>query len=257
MFGHRKGAFTGALQDREGAAALADGGTLFLDELCEMDLDLQAKLLRFIQTGSYRRVGDGTDRQVDIRFVCATNRDPLTEVAAGRFREDLYYRLHVVPITMPPLRDRGTDISLLANRFLKSFAKIERKDFKRFDMSAMAVVEGYAWPGNVRQLENFVRNVVVLNNGEVVTQDMLPPCQPDLAWRCRFPTQFHNRRQRGAMHLRPHPMLLRKTAWLAGEAPLTGRPTAGLSALWKSWRSWRSTRRSVILMVTFPKRHAL
>ena len=148
MFGHRKGAFTGALQDREGAAALADGGTLFLDELCEMDLDLQAKLLRFIQTGSYRRVGDGTDRQVDIRFVCATNRDPLTEVAAGRFREDLYYRCVLCPSPCRP-GDRGTDISLLANRFLKSFAS-ERKLVVRHVGHGRG---GKCWPGNVRQLQ--------------------------------------------------------------------------------------------------------
>ncbi len=114
IFGHVKGSFTGAQGDRKGAASLADGGTLFLDEICEMDLDLQSKLLRFIQTGTLQRVGSGKLETVDVRFVCATNRDPLLEVKAGRFREDLYYRLHVIPLSLPPLRERGEDILLLA-----------------------------------------------------------------------------------------------------------------------------------------------
>ena len=174
IFGHRKGSFTGAVSDREGAASMADGGTLFLDEICEMDLDLQAKLLRFIQTGVYRRVGDSVDRQTDIRFVCATNRDPFEEVRAGRFREDLYYRLHVVPINMPPLRDRGKDVQHLAERFLKDFSSIEGKRFKGFSDEAMAHIRAYPWPGNVRQLENAMRNVVVLHDAEEVAPHMLP-----------------------------------------------------------------------------------
>ncbi|RED43784.1 sigma-54-dependent transcriptional regulator [Aestuariispira insulae] len=175
IFGHRKGAFTGAVNDREGAAALADGGTLFLDELCEMDLDLQAKLLRFIQTGVYKRVGDGHERETDIRFVCATNRDPLQEVREKRFREDLYYRLHVIPIGMPALRERGGDTLFLAKRFLADFSAIEKKAFDGFDPEAAAKLETYAWPGNVRELQNVVQNVVVMNGGGMVRADMLPP----------------------------------------------------------------------------------
>ncbi|ABC22901.1 sigma-54-dependent transcriptional regulator [Rhodospirillum rubrum] len=175
IFGHRKGAFTGAINDREGAASRADGGTLFLDELCEMDLDLQVKLLRFIQTGTYRKVGDGADRQVNIRFVCATNRDPLVEVKAGRFREDLYYRLYVVPIHLPPLSARGDDIILLARRFLADFSKLEGKRFQEFSADALGRIMAYRWPGNVRQLENVVRNIVVLNDGVTVEPTMLPP----------------------------------------------------------------------------------
>lgn len=174
IFGHRKGSFTGAVEDREGAASMADGGTLFLDELCEMDLDLQSKLLRFIQTGTYRRVGDTNDRDTDIRFVCATNRDPLEEVKAGRFREDLYYRLYVVPIDMPPLRMRGNDIRLLAERFLRDFARIESKDFQSFSAEAIAAIQAYPWPGNVRELENVLRRTVVLNNGAEVDLEKLP-----------------------------------------------------------------------------------
>ncbi|WP_416900297.1 MAG: sigma-54-dependent transcriptional regulator [Minwuia sp.] len=178
IFGHRKGAFTGAVNDHVGAAEEADGGTLFLDEICEMDLDLQAKLLRFIQTGTYRRVGDSKDRPTDIRFVCATNKNPLEYVQLGRFREDLYYRLHVVPILMPPLRERTGDISLLARRFLKDYAAVEGKRFTGFDAQASAAIEHYFWPGNVRQLENAIRNITVLHDGEMVTPAMLPPLPP-------------------------------------------------------------------------------
>jgi two-component system repressor protein LuxO len=174
IFGHRKGAFTGAISDHIGAAEEANGGTLFLDEICEMDLDLQAKLLRFIQTSSYRRVGDSKDRPTDIRFVCATNKDPLDFVQRGKFREDLYYRLHVVPIEMPPLRERASDMAMLASRFLKDYGMVENKKFKGFANDTMAIVQSYHWPGNVRQLENVVRNIVVLHDGDMVTPAMLP-----------------------------------------------------------------------------------
>lgn len=174
VFGHRKGAFTGAISDHIGAAEEANGGTLFLDEICEMDLDLQAKLLRFIQTGTYRRVGDSKDRPTDIRFVCATNKDPLDYVELGRFREDLYYRLHVVPIQMPPLRERATDMAMLARRFLKDYAAVEQKGFQGFADDTMRIIQTYPWPGNVRQLENAIRNVVVLHDGDQVTPEMLP-----------------------------------------------------------------------------------
>ncbi|MGL5463548.1 MAG: sigma 54-interacting transcriptional regulator, partial [Aeromonas veronii] len=169
------GSFTGAQGDRKGAASLADGGTLFLDEICEMDLDLQSKLLRFIQTGTVQRVGSGKLETVDVRFICATNRDPLVEVKAGRFREDLYYRLHVIPLTLPPLRERGEDILLLARTLLQSYAKEENKRFKDFDVEAARVLLDYPWPGNVRELQNVVRNIVVLNDKELVSPDILPP----------------------------------------------------------------------------------
>lgn len=175
IFGHRKGSFTGAHEDREGAAQVAHGGTLFLDEICEMDLDLQTKLLRFIQTGTYQRVGDATARKVDVRFVCATNRDALKEVELGNFREDLYYRLHVIPITMPPLRQRGDDMVEIARNLLADYAREEGKQFSDFDREVEVILRSYDWPGNVRQLQNIVRNIVVLNDGISVTVDMLPP----------------------------------------------------------------------------------
>jgi len=175
IFGHVKGAFTGAHANRDGAATLADGGTLFLDEVCEMDLSLQVKLLRFIQTGGFQKVGNSTVEKVDVRFVCATNKDPWKEVEKGNFREDLYFRLHVIPIHLPPLRDRGDDILDIAGKFLTEFAAEEGKGFQAFDDETAAILAGFSWPGNVRQLQNVIRNVVVLHDGETVGVDMLPP----------------------------------------------------------------------------------
>jgi len=175
VFGHIKGAFTGASADREGAASRADGGTLFLDEICEMDMNLQTKMLRFIQTGCFERVGGDRTQQVDVRFVCATNQDPHRAVAEGRLREDLFYRLHVIPIAMPPLRARKDDVLLVARAFLDQFAEEEGKKFNAFDPAAEAILLGYDWPGNVRQLQNAIRNIVVLHDAEIVTPDMLPP----------------------------------------------------------------------------------
>jgi len=174
VFGHVKGAFTGAIADREGAAARADGGTLFLDEICEMDAALQVKLLRFVQTGIVQKVGSDASVKVDVRIVCATNRDPLAEVEAGRFREDLYYRLHVVPIEMPPLRDRGDDVLLIARRFLKQFGAEEHKLFSGLTAEVESVLAAYRWPGNVRQLQNVLRSIAVLEQGGIVKAEMLP-----------------------------------------------------------------------------------
>lgn len=174
IFGHVKGAFTGAVGNREGAAARADGGTLFLDEICEMDLDLQSKLLRFIQTGRFQRVGQSHEEGVDIRIICATNRDPLEEVRTGRFREDLYYRLNVIPLQLPPLRERSDDILLIANDMLRKMAPEENKKFEKFSGPVARMLTDYHWPGNVRELENVIRNMVVLNDGKEVGEDMLP-----------------------------------------------------------------------------------
>lgn len=175
LFGHVKGAFTGAATDRQGAAELADGGTLFLDELCEMDLDLQTKLLRFIQTGTFQKVGSSKMKSVDVRFVCATNRDPWKEVQEGRFREDLYYRLYVIPLHLPPLRERGDDVIEIAYSLLGYMSKEEGKGFVRLAPEVVERFKQYEWPGNVRQLQNVLRNVVVLNEGREITLNMLPP----------------------------------------------------------------------------------
>ncbi len=173
IFGHKKGAFTGASTDRDGAAVTADGGTLFLDEICEMPLDLQAKLLRFIQTGQVVPVGSNTPRDVNVRFVCATNRTPWEEVEAGRFREDLYYRLHVVPIHLPPLAERGQDVLLIARHLLAQYAEEEDKDFDRIEPDAEARLLAHSWPGNVRELGNVIHSTVVLNEGPALTAPML------------------------------------------------------------------------------------
>ncbi|MTI18894.1 sigma-54-dependent Fis family transcriptional regulator [Rhodobacteraceae bacterium RKSG542] len=174
IFGHIKGAFTGATADRQGAALSADGGTLFLDEICEMDLLLQSKLLRFLQEKQVQRVGEDRLRPADVRIVCATNRDPLIEIAEGRFREDLYYRLHVVPVFLPPLRERAGDVLLLANYFLTEYAREEGKGFKNFSEHAEETLTSYPWPGNIRELQNAIRNAVVLNDGDTLEKDMLP-----------------------------------------------------------------------------------
>ena len=174
LFGHVKGAFTGAVADRKGAVMRADGGTLFLDEICEMDLTLQAKLLRFLQTRLVQAVGEDTPRPADVRIVCATNRDPEAEVAVGRLREDLFYRLHVVPLHLPPLREREGDALLIAERLLDAFAREDGKTFTGFSPEAARLVAANPWPGNVRQLQNAVRNVVVMQGGPIVEAHMLP-----------------------------------------------------------------------------------
>lgn len=175
IFGHVKGAFTGASSERFGAASRADKGCLFLDEICEMNYDLQSKLLRFIQSNTFQKVGGNSLEKVDVRFICATNRDIHKEVREGRFREDLFYRLHVIPINLPPLRDRENDILTIANKFLQDFAREENKVFTHFTPEVELIFRTYNWPGNVRQLQNIVRNIVVLNSGNIVTHAMLPP----------------------------------------------------------------------------------
>ena len=175
VFGHLRGSFTGAISDKQGAAAAADGGTLFLDEICEMEINLQTKLLRFLQTSTITPVGATRPRKVDVRIVCATNRNPLDEVRAGRFREDLYYRLHVVPINLPPLRERGEDVIEIAQALVAEMAREEGHAFSGLDDEVKALFRRLPWPGNVRQLINVLRNVVVLNEGPLVTRAMLPP----------------------------------------------------------------------------------
>ncbi len=180
IFGHARGAFTGAHADRPGAAELADGGTLFLDEIGEMDLAFQTKLLRFLQDGKVRRVGEGHERQVDVRIICATNRDPVAEVKAGRLREDLFYRLHVLHLRLPPLRERGDDAMLLAQAFLARFAGEEGRPLPRLGPEAWEALRQRQWRGNVRELQNVMRRAVVLGEGPLVpvhllSEDMLIP----------------------------------------------------------------------------------
>ena len=173
LFGHVKGAFTGASKNRVGAAAQANGGTLFLDEIGEMDLELQGKLLRFVETKDFHKVGSDQLETVDIRFLWATHRYLPTEIKAGRFREDLYYRLKTILIQLPPLRDRGDDVLLLAQAFLAKYSQSEKKFNNGFDQRAEKLLLHYKWPGNVRQLQKCIERLVLLNEGEKVTSQML------------------------------------------------------------------------------------
>lgn len=173
IFGHVKGAFTGALAERDGAARQAHGGTFFLDEICEMELQLQTKLLRFLQTGQFTKVGGSAMEEVDVRIVCATNRDPRTEVREGRFREDLFYRLHVIPIDLPPLRERSDDVVEIAHEFFRLFSEQEKRPFDHLTDEAALALKRHAWPGNVRELQNVVRHTIVMHQEAVIDADML------------------------------------------------------------------------------------
>jgi len=174
LFGHEKGSFTGAVARREGRFKLADGGTLFLDEIGEMSLLLQAKLLRVIQTKSFERVGGSETITSDVRLIVATNRDLEEEVREGRFREDLFYRLNVVPVTLPPLRERKEDIPLLAEHFLKEIAERNGKLIRGFSPQAMDLLVRNRWKGNVRELENVVERAVIMGRGDIVEPGDLP-----------------------------------------------------------------------------------
>jgi Nif-specific regulatory protein len=161
LFGHKRGAFTSADSDKKGLFEIADGGTLFLDEMGEMPMTLQAKLLRVLQEGSIRPVGATSEKQVDVRIICATNRDLAAEVEKGRFRQDLYYRLMVFPIKLPPLRERREDIPLLAAHFLTRYAEEYRVELPGFTQDALDALSSYNWPGNIRELENEVQRLVI------------------------------------------------------------------------------------------------
>ncbi|GAB0056641.1 Transcriptional regulatory protein ZraR [Candidatus Magnetaquicoccaceae bacterium FCR-1] len=166
LFGHTKGAFTGALTDRVGRIAAAHGGTLFLDEIGDMPLSIQAKMLRFLENGECQPLGSEQPKQVDVRVVAATNRDLAAFVSAGRFRQDLYYRLQVVPLSLPPLRERGQDIELLASAFLDSFAKKQGVMAPSFTRSALEWLRAYPWPGNIRELRNLCERAVIFQAGQ-------------------------------------------------------------------------------------------
>jgi two-component system response regulator PilR (NtrC family) len=175
LFGHVKGAFTGAFQAKEGLFEAASGGTLFLDEIGDLSQPLQVKLLRALQERTIRRVGDTVDRKVDVRIVSATNRRLEDEVAAGRFREDVYYRLNVIQVELPPLRDRTEDIPLLTEHFIRVFADDLGKDVVGMDASAYEMLSHYGFPGNVRELENLVERAVALTRTPMIGCDLLPP----------------------------------------------------------------------------------
>jgi DNA-binding NtrC family response regulator len=175
LFGHVKGSFTGAVDNRTGRFEAAHTGSIFLDEVNSTTPKLQVKLLRVLQEGEFERVGDIRTVKVDTRIVAATNRDLLDEIDAGRFREDLYYRLNVVPIYLPPLRERREDIVALVEFFLKRYAEQNRKEVRRVHPEAMRRLREHDWPGNVRELQNYVERAVILGDGGELTVEHLPP----------------------------------------------------------------------------------
>ena len=176
LFGHKKGSFTGAEHDKKGLFELADGGTLFLDEIGEMSLGLQAKVLRALQEGTIRPVGGSTEKQVDVRIICATNRDLAKEVERGQFRQDLFYRLMVFPIRLPPLRERRDDIPLLAEHFLRRYTQEYRKPIAGFSQATVDALCAHAWPGNIRELENEVQRLVIQSEpGAFIEPEQLAP----------------------------------------------------------------------------------
>lgn len=174
LFGHEKGSFTGAINNRVGRFQLADSGTIFLDEIAEMSPKLQVKLLRVLQERKVDPVGSTRSIDVDVRVIAATNKDLAEEVKAGRFREDLYYRLQVVPVSLPALRERGEDVRLLAQHFLARQAEENSRPQLSFSQVALDMLSGYRWPGNVRELENVVERLAILADGDVIEVEQLP-----------------------------------------------------------------------------------
>ncbi len=174
LFGHARGAFTGAATARPGLFEEAEGGTLFLDEVGELPLPTQVKLNRALQEKEIRRVGENQPVKVDVRIIAATHRDLRAEAAAGRFREDLFYRLHVFPVRLPSLRERVEDVPLLAAHFLEKHARAFRREVSQFEPDALKVLTAYSWPGNVRELENVIERAVAVSKGQHVAAEDLP-----------------------------------------------------------------------------------
>src|SRR5690625_1739811 len=175
LFGHEKGAFTGAINEKAGCFELADGGTLFLDEVAEMEPDIQVKFLRALEQRAFRRLGGKKEIKVDIRVIAATNQDVEEALESGKLRDDVYHRLAVMPVPLPPLRERGGDLRLLAEEFLRRFAQEHEKPITTFSDGALEYIETYRWPGNVRELKNAVERAVILARGEEIEAADLHP----------------------------------------------------------------------------------
>jgi DNA-binding NtrC family response regulator len=175
LFGHVKGAFTNAVENRTGRFEAAHTGTIFLDEINSTSPKLQVKLLRVLQEGEFERVGDTRTIKVDTRFIAATNRDLMEEIGAGRFREDLYYRLNVLTIMLPPLRERREDVGILAETFLKRYAEQNRREMRSVHRETLRLLCDYDWPGNVRELQNYIERATVLGSGPELLPEHLPP----------------------------------------------------------------------------------
>ncbi|MFZ2958433.1 MAG: sigma-54 dependent transcriptional regulator [Candidatus Ozemobacteraceae bacterium] len=173
LFGHEKGAFTGAAEQKKGLMELADGGTIFLDEVGEMPMPMQTKFLKALEEQKIRRVGGQRPIQLDVNILAATNRDLATAVREGQFREDLFYRLNVVPVFLPPLRERGDDVLLLADHFLESYKNRYKRSFTGFSDAARRLMQAYSWPGNIRELKNSIERAVILETGDIIEESSL------------------------------------------------------------------------------------
>ena len=231
LFGHVKGAFTGAATTRRGHVAAAEGGTLFLDEVGELPLSAQVKLLRVLQQREYTPVGESRAAKCDVRIVAATNRDLKAEVAAGRFREDLYYRLNVIQLALPALRERGTDVRVLAMHFYRGFVTTSgRSDLRGFSEEALAAIEASPWPGNVRALENAIERGVLLARGPFVeAEDVLGPSAGGAAEHTRAPVHDPRREPDGPMNASPSP--IRRDAAVTADSPALQSPSRSLADL--------------------------
>ena len=187
LFGHERGAFTGALKQEPGRVEEADGGTIFLDEIADMSRPLQAKLLRFLEDGTFTRVGGTQELRVNVRLIAATNRDIIEAIAKDEFREDLFHRLNVVQFRLPPLRERGQDVLLLAEHFLKQFSQTINKPVKKFSRAAQQKLMSHHWPGNVRELRNVIERALILETTSEIQSASLPDFQIETGLRksCR------------------------------------------------------------------------
>ncbi len=237
FFGHARGAFTGAQQARKGLVELAHGGTLFLDEICEMEPGLQGKLLRFVETGRFRPVGAGAEQESKVRIICATNRDPQREVREARFRADLFWRLHVLPISLPPLRRRGADILLLASHFLGRFTREEGVPAKDFTKDAQELLLAHPWPGNVRELQNIMRQLAVFHQGERIAAADIAPLLPPVAGNDDAPLPAA---AAGLRHLERQ-AIEAEIARQGGSIPLAARALGvAPSTLYRKRKSWNA-----------------
>jgi PAS domain S-box-containing protein len=247
FFGHEKGAFTGAATRRTGRFELANGGTIFLDEVAELPLELQPKLLRILQEGEFEAVGGSQTRKVDVRVIAATNRDLSAEVEAGRFREDLYYRLHVFPIVAPPLREREGDVEVLAQRFLACYCAKNAKKPPRLTADCLRRLRSYHWPGNVRELENVIERAVIITRGEELDlREVLPlqklqpvPERRDAGAQQAVRTKEELRELEKDTLLRALEQAKWKVAGEQGAARMLGVPPSTLSSRMKALRIQR------------------
>lgn len=240
FFGHEKGAFTGATARREGRFAQAHGGTLFLDEVGELPLDLQAKLLRVLQEGEFEPVGGSRTIKVDVRVIAATNRNLEEEIAAGRFREDLYYRLNVFPIWLPPLRERGDDLFLLAESLARRLARRLGKGFEPLDEPAKQLLKSYDWPGNIRELQNVIERALILSRGPLDLDRAMPRGEtaPASAGGTVDASRVMTAKELEALEKGNLERALEKTGWKVsgadGAAALLGIPASTLSSRMKA-----------------------